>query len=171
MRSGLAYTHGCRVDHSIFLEVELRRNTSQQQRPCNMRNDEMHTVRCWTGKARRRSSTTSAICRVARNDNAREHYGCSGRSCRRQSSTSVPYLASVEERRADAREQTSDEKKLNTRRKPLVTVAQGSRQDRLTCPYMYIGKAETCSRFGHDAAKAGQPHEPGRPCYLEPPSG
>lgn len=84
------------------------------------------------------------------------------------------YLASVEERRADAREQTSDEKKLNPRRKPLVTVAQGSRQDRLTCPY--IGKAETCqletcSCSGHDAAKAGQPHEPGRPCYLEPPTG
>jgi len=32
-----------------------------------------------------------------------------------------------------------------------------------------IGKSKTCSLYGvdDDAASAGQPHEPGRPCYLE----
>lgn len=37
---------------SHMIKVKLRRNTNQQQRPCNMRDDEMHNVRCGIDEAR-----------------------------------------------------------------------------------------------------------------------
>lgn len=62
------------------------------------------------------------------------------------------------------KEQTSDEKS-GPRTKAVGNGSTGEPAGSYYLPTHW--QVKTGSLFGHDAAKAGQPHEPGRPCYLK----